>query len=67
MRADSVRSRLTECTRLVNLAEGQSIEEIFGDIDRLKFRSSMTLFAQVAGDPTVFAVALDKYFGGQPD
>lgn len=60
-------SRLTECTRLVNLAEGRSIEEIFGDIDSLKFRSSMTLFAQVSSDDTVFAAALDKYFGGQPD
>src|ERR1035441_10308601 len=62
-----VGSRLTECTRLVNLAEGRSIEEIFGDIDSLKFRSSMTLFAQVAGENAVFAAALDKYFGGQPD
>ena len=60
-------SRLTECTRLVNLAEGRSIEEIFGHIDSLKFRSSMTLFAQVSGDDTVFAAALDKYFSGQPD
>ena len=60
-------SRLKECTRLVNLAKGRSIEEIFGVIDSLKFRSSMTLFAQVAGDNTVFTAALDKYFGGQPD
>ena len=60
-------SRLKECTRLVNLAKGRSIEEIFGVIDSLKFRSSMTLFARVAGDNTVFTAALDKYFGGQPD
>jgi uncharacterized protein (DUF1810 family) len=26
----------------------------------------MTLFAQVAGDNTVFTAALDKYFGGKP-
>ena len=60
-------SRLTECTRLVNLGKGRSIEEIFGHIDSLKFRSSMTLFAQVAGDNTVFKAALDRYFGGKPD
>ena len=60
-------SRLKECARLVNLTKGRSIEEIFGVIDSLKFRSSMTLFAQVAGDNTVFTAALDKYFGGQPD
>jgi uncharacterized protein (DUF1810 family) len=60
-------SRLTECTQLVNLVEGRSIEEIFGDVDTLKFRSSMTLFSQVGRDNRVFADALHKYFGGQPD
>jgi uncharacterized protein (DUF1810 family) len=60
-------SRLIECTRLVNLIEGRSIQEIFGDVDTLKFRSSMTLFAQVAGDGSVFAEALRKYFGGRSD
>jgi uncharacterized protein (DUF1810 family) len=60
-------SRLTECTRLVNLVDGHSIEEIFGAVDTLKFRSSITLFAQVAGDASVFTDALRKYFGGRPD
>ena len=60
-------SRLIVCTRLVNLVEGRSIEEIFGDVDTLKFRSSMTLFAQIAGDGSVFADALRKYFAGQAD
>ena len=60
-------SRLIECTRLVNLVEGHSIEEIFGEIDTLKFRSSMTLFAEVTTDSSVFADALSKYFAGRPD
>lgn len=38
-------SRLRECAELVNLVEGRSVDEIFGYPDRLKFRSSMTLFA----------------------
>ena len=38
--------RLRECTRLVNLVEGRSIEQIFGYPDDLKFRSCMTLFVQ---------------------
>jgi uncharacterized protein (DUF1810 family) len=59
--------RLLECTRLVNLVQGRSAEEIFGGVDTLKFRSSMTLFARVAGDDSPFADALRKYFGGQPD
>ena len=59
--------RLIECTQLVSLVEGRSIEKIFGDLDTLKFRSSMTLFAQIAGDSSVFADALRKYFAGQAD
>ncbi|MGH9452653.1 MAG: DUF1810 family protein, partial [Terriglobia bacterium] len=56
-----------ECTRLVNLVEGRSIEQIFGCPDDLKFRSSMTLFAQVAPDNEIFVNALLRYFGGQSD
>jgi uncharacterized protein (DUF1810 family) len=59
--------RLKECTRLVNLVEGRSIEQIFGYPDNLKFRSSMTLFSCVGSDDGAFATALQKYFGGQPD
>jgi uncharacterized protein (DUF1810 family) len=59
--------RLVECTRLVNLVGGRTPEEIFGGVDTLKFRSSMTLFARVAGDDSPFAEALRRYFGGQPD
>jgi uncharacterized protein (DUF1810 family) len=59
--------RLVECTLLVNLVEGRTPEEIFGGVDTLKLRSSMTLFAHVAGEDSPFADALRKYFGGQPD
>jgi uncharacterized protein (DUF1810 family) len=59
--------RLTECTELVNLVNGRSIEQILGYPDNLKFRSSMTLFNQVAPANKVFTDALQKYFDGQPD
>jgi len=59
--------RLRECTRLVNLVEGRSIQQIFGSPDDLKFRSSMTLFASAAADNQVFRDALQKYFGGEAD
>lgn len=59
--------RLRECSRLVNLVEGRSIEQIFGDPDDLKFRSSMTLFARTASENQVFKDALKKYFAGEPD
>jgi len=59
--------RLKDCTRLVNLVERRSIEQIFGYPDNLKFRSSMTLFSCIGSDNEVFVAALQKYFGGQPD
>jgi uncharacterized protein (DUF1810 family) len=59
--------RLVECTELVNRVEGVSIDEIFWYPDALKFRSSMTLFAHVSSGSNVFADALEKYYGGQPD
>jgi uncharacterized protein (DUF1810 family) len=59
--------RLAECTNLVNLVEGRSIQDIFGSTDAMKFRSSMTLFVQAAWNTGVFGDALDKYFAGQPD
>src|SRR4051794_31644440 len=52
--------RLIECTQLVNTVAGRSIEQILGAVDSLKFRSSMTLFAEVAGAHSVFADALQK-------
>ncbi len=59
--------RLVECTNLVNAVETKSADDIFGYPDDLKFRSSMTLFAEVSPDNPVFVDALDKYFGGEPD
>lgn len=59
--------RLKECTRLILLVKGRSAVEIFGEPDDMKFRSSMTLFARVAGDDDIFERALQKYFDGIPD
>jgi uncharacterized protein (DUF1810 family) len=59
--------RLEECTRLVTLIEGRSIENIFGYPDDLKFRSSMTLFRIAAADNRIFNHALEKYFEGEAD
>lgn len=59
--------RLMQCTELVNSVEGSSAEDIFGEIDAMKFRSSMTLFAKAAPDNQIFADAIGKYFGGRLD
>ena len=59
--------RLLECSRLALEVEGRTARQIFGVVDELKFRSSMTLFAGAAREPAVFRQCLDKYFGGAPD
>ncbi len=59
--------RLSECTMLVNRHAGRDIVEIFGDIDAMKFRSSMTLFAKVAKEPGVFMDALKLFCKGEMD
>ena len=59
--------RLTECARIVAGTEGSTADDIFGSVDAMKLRSSMTLFAAVAPEDPVFAAVLAKYFGGVPD
>ena len=59
--------RLIECTGLALAANKASASDIFYFPDDLKFRSCMTLFAAVPAAPPVFAAALAKYFGGEPD
>ena len=59
--------RLKECSELVMTVEGKSALQIIHSPDDLKFRSSMTLFAQVAPQEAIFDRALVKYFGGKGD
>jgi uncharacterized protein (DUF1810 family) len=59
--------RLIECVRLTRSIGRRSAEQIFGHVDSIKLRSSMTLFALAASNPDVFQGILDQYFSGQPD
>jgi uncharacterized protein (DUF1810 family) len=59
--------RLKECTELMLAVNGRTALQILGAPDDLKFRSSLTLFAQAAADEPVFERALAKYFGGEYD
>ena len=60
--------RLIEATRVVTAAApGRSAEAILGGIDAIKLRSSMTLFAAVADDPSPFQTALTRFFNGERD
>jgi uncharacterized protein (DUF1810 family) len=59
-------ARLVECTALVLAVKDRTINAILGAPDDVKFRSSMTLFAEVSDNP-IFGEALAKYFAGAPD
>lgn len=59
--------RLIQCTELVNAVQGSDAEEIFGEVDAMKFRSSMSLFAQADPRNRIFAEAIERYFGGEMD
>lgn len=58
--------RLEECALAVLKIAGRTAHQVFGEIDALKFRSSMTLFAAVS-HKTAFRDVLDKYFDGDLD
>ncbi|KQQ30901.1 calpastatin [Methylobacterium sp. Leaf123] len=62
-----VGERLRTCTRTANAWENRSAHALFGAPDDMKFRSSMTLFAQAAPDDPDFAQALATFFEGRPD
>ena len=58
--------RLVECADIVASITGLTAEHIFGGIDAIKLRSSMTLFAHADPDQTIFQQVIDQYYDG-PD
>jgi len=60
-------ARLRECATILAELPGDSAEAIFGGIDALKLRSSMTLFLRALPGERVFATVVERYFGGEAD
>jgi uncharacterized protein (DUF1810 family) len=54
--------RLVECARALSGLAGLTAREVLGDVDAVKLRSSMTLFARAAPCEPVFQQVLDRYF-----
>jgi uncharacterized protein (DUF1810 family) len=55
--------RLFECTEALLAIESSSANEIFGFLDDMKLKSSMTLFQPVIGNSrSIFTKVLGKYF-----
>jgi uncharacterized protein (DUF1810 family) len=59
--------RLIECAGIVAATEGRTAEQIFGEIDAMKLRSSATLFLRAAPEEPVFGHVLSRFFDGVPD
>ncbi len=59
--------RLRESVRILASLKGRSADQIFGGIDAMKLRSSMTLFHRAAPDEPLFGQVLTRYFDGIPD
>jgi uncharacterized protein (DUF1810 family) len=54
--------RLVECARALLELQEVSATEVLGEIDAIKLRSSMTLFARAAPEEQLFGEVLDRYF-----
>jgi len=60
-------ARLIECATILTGLPGRTAEQILGEVDALKLRSSITLFIHAAPREQVLRQVLDQYFGGEPD
>ena len=54
------------CSELLKHKDKTALE-IFGDIDEMKLKSSMTLVALTSEDYTIFDEVLEHFFGGEMD
>jgi uncharacterized protein (DUF1810 family) len=59
--------RLLECARVVVELREPSAQDVFGVTDSMKLRSSMTLFARICPEGSVFHLVLMRYFDGNVD
>ena len=60
-------SKLIETANALLEINGKTANQILGNPDDLKVRSSMTLFNLLENTDPVFQAVLDKYFNGIPD
>jgi len=59
--------RLRECASVLMSLSNRTADQIFGGIDAMKLRSSMTLFLHADPGEPLFRQVLDQYFEGAAD
>ena len=60
-------ARLRECCAALLAHKDRRIEDILGELDAMKLRSSMTLFALASADGGLFRAVLETFFDGRAD
>jgi uncharacterized protein (DUF1810 family) len=63
----TLKSRLYELCEILLKHKDKSAVDIFGNVDAMKLKSSMTIFALTSEDHTIFDQVLDQFFDGQMD
>lgn len=58
--------RLMACIKALQELNESSAEAVFGSVDAVKLRSSLTLF-EAAGGPPIIAAAIERWFDGERD
>lgn len=59
-------ARYIECVAALQDLRASDPVAVFGEVDVVKLRSSLTLFESASGD-RLFSAALDRWFGGERD
>jgi len=59
--------RLRECTAAMVAHQSVGASAVLGELDALKFRSCLTLFALAEPDEPIFTTALESLFAGERD
>ena len=60
-------ARLIEISEALLEHKDKDIEDVLGDIDAMKLRSSMTLFALISENDSIYHQVLKYFFGGEKD
>jgi uncharacterized protein (DUF1810 family) len=60
-------TRLRRCCEALLRHQGRNVQEIMGFPDDLKLRSSMTLFAMISPQDSVFHEVLKAFYSGEMD
>lgn len=67
LKDEILKSRLIEISQVLLELKSNDATEIFGYLDDLKLKSSMTLFSEIAPEIEVFNKVLEKFFSGKKD